>query len=1808
MKKIFLLLTLLLFISCNNEKDVGGKENKPKNSTAVMSSNEKKDIREQEEKKVETVKGDKIFTDKLISNFYLDIEDNELIIEFYENQPRRDFDGKDLLKFEPNDVEGKYSWSGKKTLKFKFNKFSMGTDYKVQFSLAEYLKKDYKDLSFGLNFEKPVINDYSVNVRRKNNQYAFYARVNLSKAETKDFINSNLRISLVDEEGDRKNLQLTKVNKYGNNTYEVLTNYIGSGFDKQKLEIQLFDQSVYTYVSYNNQGLNSYKVKESNEKFKLYMNFSKSNNLDKIKDYINIEGLDKYYTKVEGKNVIVSGNFVSGQKYKVKLFAPLAGIEKDEIFEIKIPSLQPALEFKNDGVYLADVKEKKVRIKTRNLSSVKISIKKVEEHNLSWFRNNYGYSTDIKDNNRYDEYSLIRFGTELYSEKVDISDELNKWIETDIDLTKIGEKYNKKGIYLVEVTYGAEDLLVPLKDYEDTEKNKDANNNYYFSDYIYRNGRINKTVILSDIGVIAKRASERLFVYTQDISTGKTIGNAKVTVNYEDGEKIGYTNEDGVAVLNFKGYWNQIKVEKDGEISIVNRYQDSINYSMADNTGVYKNKGIDAYIYTERGVYRPGDNIYISSILFEEEKELPENIGLTMKIYTPLGKLYKELNSKGGIESLYTFEFATDSKDPTGNWRMELYMGKKLLKSQYVKVETVVPPKIRVKNKLKLNEEKIDLTVNSEYLFGAKSKGLKYNTEFTMELSNATFDNYRAYSFVNESLNVDSQSKQYREGILDEEGQANEEFYLELTDAPYKLDLIATTDVFQKDGRKVTESEVLTYDYYDSYAGIERYTKYGEIGEKISLKTALLDKDGKEENGKLTYYVYKNDTYWWWDYSSYNSYKKHFKKNEDTMLVDSGNVTGGDKINFALEEYGTYYVEVVAPNGHRAGTFVKSGYYSYGNNKADTFIKLELNKKEYKVGDKGVLSFESPTKGYAIINFENKGDIIGSERVEVIKGINQYDFDIEDKYFPGVYANVIILQNLKEKVSDKDTRLQGLQYIKVTREKEVLKAELVTKDKYKEPKEIEVEVKTDRPNSAFTLAVVDEGLLSITRYKSPNPYDYFFAKERYNINNYDNYRYILDYNKTEAYKTFTPGGGYAEAMMEKRALKSDAGVNEVKRFKSVSMFKSGVTDENGYAKVNFSMDDYMGELRFMLVATKDGSFGNSEKSAKVMGDVVLYPGLPRTLAPKDKVISNLNVFINEAKGKVGKVGVKVEGPLKIDGPSEFEVDSSKASEENYEFNIEALNETGVARVTYYFESDGFRREKVVDIAVNTPAPYLSYKQEYEVDGKKEVAFDINKEAVKNSADAEIRVSRYPLYNLYGRLQYLIRYPYGCVEQTTSSIFPQLYLDKFLDLSIEEKSEINKNITKGIERLEKFQLYNGSMAYWIDESYTSDWGTNYSYYFLIEAIDKGYYVPDYFINNLRKYQYNKSNNTRDLNMTNIYRLYIMALDENPNLNAMNYYKQNTMNKMNNTEKFLLAGAFDLAGYRTTAQNMIKGIKYEVEESYWDTTFGSALRDKAIILDVLSRLGKSDESERLNQEILRKLAGKEWYSTQTVAYSLISVSNYREIETDKKAIDYEYVIDGVSYKRELRGANETINLTSHLGKNIEIKNNSADKLYVNYLFQGKMDQREQDYYANEVRLNVRYYDDDGNEIGDFNEISRGKSVWAIYQLEKQSNKKYKNLALYQNLPSGLEIENLRLNQSAYPDWVYDKINTYATIRSSDIRDDKMIWFFDMNYTNEIYFVLKLNAVSKGEYYMPGAVVEAMYSKSIGAGLKGRDIIIK
>jgi hypothetical protein len=465
----------------------------------------------------------------------------------------------------------------------------------------------------------------------------------------------------------------------------------------------------------------------------------------------------------------------------------------------------------------------------------------------------------------------------------------------------------------------------------------------------------------------------------------------------------------------------------------------------------------------------------------------------------------------------------------------------------------------------------------------------------------------------------------------------------------------------------------------------------------------------------------------------------------------------------------------------------------------------------------------------------------------------------------------------------------------------------------------------------------------------------------------------------------------------------------------------------------------------------------------------------------------------------------------------------------------------------------------------------------------------------------MEVSSVPTVDFGRRLDYLIQYPHGCVEQTTSSVFPQLYSTEIMDLDAVYKQKIQKNVTAGIQRLGGFQLANGGFSYWPGNSQADDWGTSYAGHFLIEAETKGYVLPINFKSKWISYQQKMAKQWRfeneyDNDFAQAYRLYTLALAGSPDLASMNRLRETV--GISNESKLRLAASYAMIKQNAAGMSLLS--KSFIDEQNSDDTYhyyyyyGSAERNRAMALETLILLDQKPRAFAMATKLAKDLSSQKWMSTQTTAYGLYAMAKFAK-SNGTKGVSIQFSNAG---KKEVITTDKTIaqrNLSVNTGNNtVTIKNNKKNTLFVRVLNSGILSIGNEKVVQNNISANVVFKDRKGKVIN-VSKIAQGTEFYGEVTLTNLKNERVENIALSQILPSGFEIVNTR-----YTDFRDVTANIADYI---DIRDDRANYYFSMKAAETRQFKILLNASYLGKYYLPGLQCEAMYDNDFLARTKGQ-----
>lgn len=1511
--------------------------------------------------------------------------------------------------------------------------------------------------------------------------------------------------------------------------------------------------------------------------------------------------------------------------------------------QVSFSDMLPNVKMLGKGVIIPNTERLVLPFEAVSLKAVDVTIVRIYENNVDQF---------LQVNNLSESNELKRVGRPLIKKMIrldnDAALDLRKTNRFALDLSKIiktepGAIYNVKFTFKKAYSvYRCDNDTMPASDLEqikeEREENWDDNNEHEFSywdywdEYVYDDYNwqerdnpcsnsyftsdkwVSRNVMASDLGIIAKRGTgEEIFFAVTDLKTTNTISG--VTLEVYDYQKQligkGTTDNEGFARFNTsrKPY---MLIAKNGSQRGYLRLDDgsSLSLSRFDVSGEVVQKGLKGFIYGERGVWRPGDSIYTMFVLDDHAAPIPKNHPVSFELYNPQGQLYKRLVKNASVNGFYSFHTATNPDAPTGSWSAKVKVGGATF-SKNIRIETVQP------NRLKINidfgvpaikkSEPLHAKLESKWLHGATASNLRATVEVSYSTATTAFPKFADYVFEDPSQRFYAENEKIFEGDLDENGVANITANLEVGDnAPGMLNANFVTKVFEPGGNFSVDRFSIPYHPFPAYLGLRLPKGDKERGMLLTdtnhtVNIVSLTPEGKYTlgNKKVKVELYKVEWKFWWDQTNENGNSSYSESNyrramqEDEITLVNG--VGKWKLRMDYPEWGRYLLKVIdMEGGHSSGKIFYMDWPGWagrpqreGGGDA-AMLTLNTDKQKYRVGEDVKLSIPSGKEGRALVSIETGSKIVETHWLKLTQGQTNFTFKTTKAMLPNVFVHVTLVQPHAQTANDLPIRMYGVIPVSVEDPATVLQPQLKTPSylRSEEPAQFTVSEATGKPMT-YTLAVVDDGLLDLTRYKTPDPHGHFYSKEALGVKTWDLYDFVM--------------GAYAVEMNRILAIGGDEGINmkegnkKANRFKPVVQFLGPFHLDAKQSKTHtIKLPQYIGSVRVMVVAGENGAYGSTEKSLAVKKPLMVLATLPRVLGPGESVKLPVTVFATEKNIKDVKVQIQANELLQINGNTSKSIKFSKTGEEMVDFDLKVLSVLGVAKVKVVATSGNERAEFDIELDVRNPNPVVTDNVEGTADGGKTWSANYKPVGMSGTNTAVLEVSTIPPINLGKRLEYLIQYPYGCVEQTTSSVFPQLVLNKLFDLPKERERQIDKNIRIGIQRLKHFQHADGGLGYWPGMAETDDWSTSYAGHFMIEAQNVGYTLPVNFLTEWKKYQKNRamnwtySNDRSDL--VQAYRLYTLALAQSPEMGAMNRLKE--QKNLSAAAKWRLAAAYALTGQREVSEYLIKGLALTVP-AYMEMgyTYGSNVRDEAMILETLTLLNHKQEAANVVTEIAKHLSSDQWYSTQTTAYSLIAIAKYSGVSGAARELNFTYMVGGKNASDQtVKGVITQIPVAVN-GGSISVQNKGGQKLYTRVILRGQPEVGDNTDASNNLSFEVKYRNSSGNEINP-SKLEQGTDFMAEVTITNPGSLgKYDNMALTQIFPSGWEIHNTRMDGTALP-------RTASTPTYLDIRDDRVNTFFNINPTQKQTYYVLLNASYIGRYYLPTVYCEAMYNGKINA----------
>ena len=1401
------------------------------------------------------------------------------------------------------------------------------------------------------------------------------------------------------------------------------------------------------------------------------------------------------------------------------------------------------------------------------------------------------------------------------------------------NLTKVsGETLSEddEAVWDTPETYYYYNGSVPMdwSQYRWTERDNPCHPSYYMN-----SDRIAAcNIFASNLGMIVKRNSlNKLWIAVNNILDTKPVAKAQVTIYNFQLQPIGKgeTNGEGLVEITPKGVPFIAVAEADKQkayVRVVDGEEQSV--SRFDVGGKDIQKGLKGFIYGERGVWRPGDTLHISFMLEDREKRIPDKHPVALEIYNPRGQFYTKMISTQGTNGFYTFDVPTQADDPTGLWNAYVKVGGTAFHKS-LRIETIKPNRLKITlalpTILQASSKDVYAPLTSSWLTGATASRLKAKVEMSLSKVNTQFKNYGQYLFNNPATDFTTVRADVFNGVLDAEGRAGVNIQLPVaTGAPGMLNATLTTRVFEPGGDASIYSQTVPFSPFTSYVGInlnQPKGKYIETDKDHVFDIVTVNDQGQPVNrSNLEYKIYRISWSWWWE-NGEESFGTYINNSSITPVASGNLQTTGGKASFKFRinypDWGRYLVYVKdRESGHATGGTVYIDWPDWRgrSNKTDPsgikMLAFSLDKDSYEIGETATAIIPAAAGGRALVSLENGSTVLQQQWLEVSdQGDTKLTFKITPEMAPNVYLHISLLQPHAQTVNDLPIRMYGIAPVFVTNRQTILQPQIKMPEVLRPETDFNVTVseKSGKPMT-YTLAIVDDGLLDLTNFKTPDPWNEFYAREALGIRTWDMYDDVLGASGGRYSSLFSTGG---DASLKP----ADAKAN---RFKPVVKFIGPFYLAKGKQQTHtLKLPMYVGSVRAMVVAGQDGAYGNAEKTAFVRTPLMLLSTLPRVLSTQEEITVPVNVFAMENQVKNVTVSLEASGAgVQITGNRQQSLTFDQPGDQLAYFTLKTGSKTGKATIHLTASGNGQQTKETIEIEVRNPNPVVTLRnsQWIEAGQEAELSYTLAGSSSANN-QVQLEVSRIPSVDISRRFDFLYNYQHHCTEQLTSKALPLLFVSQFKAVDEQEAEKIKTNVQEAIRQIYARQLPNGGFVYWPGNAVADEWITSYTGMFLTLAQEKGYAVHPNVLNKWKRFQRAAAQNWRmpqeasnwqiwQSELQQAFRLYTLALAGAPEYGAMNRMKEQP--GLSIQAKWRLAAAYALTGKMKPAGELVYNAETTViPYSSMNLIYGSSDRDEAMILETLILMKRDRDALQQAKKVSQNLAQENWFSTQSTAFALMAMG--RLAEQLSGTLDFTWSWNGKQQPavKSAKAVFEKEIATSPKSGTVSVKNQGKGALSVDLITRTQLLNDTLPAIADNIRLDVKYTDMAGSPIS-VEDIRQGTDFMSAVTLSNISGTSdYSNLALTHIIPSGWEIYNERMivpeasssnsNEANTPESSADKY-TYK-----DIRDDRVLTYFDLRRGESKTFTVRLQATYAGNFILPAIQCEAMYDAVVQARTK-------
>lgn len=1502
----------------------------------------------------------------------------------------------------------------------------------------------------------------------------------------------------------------------------------------------------------------------------------------KISSFIKVTPEQKYTVNPRSHGFAVTGNFKPQDRVTVTvkqgLPSVMGGALKEEWQRAFVfPDKHPSIEFESSWRVITPAGLLRIPLESVNIDRIKVFAWKLYENNIpyalrsSW----YEFPMDLSEQVFYNSYT--------------VAGKPNEVVRRALDLRPVTS--GDKGVFLISAR-------------------NDKDGQYWMETSTVLN--------VTDLGVTAKVGQDSVFAWVNSIQTGEPVYGAKVTFWSYANQPIAIAETDirGIAVAELKDPKQQAPVlatvAKGDDIAFVKLNNGLFGGSgEIDTSGrAWLRNGYEAYCYLPRDIFRPGEKVSFRAVVRDANNAAPKPFPLTARFTAPTGKVWLERTAKLTAEGTFAADVDLPAEAPLGSWTATLHAPGVNAAIGYKSflIEEFAPPRLVVgtaadKHRLVGVDEAV-LSISSRYVFGALAEDLPWEAE--QNVIPITFHpaGWSGYSFYDTEAGFDAGSDFIGSGRLDEKGEAVAAINSKMWRTSSMARIAARAGVMEEGGRWVYKTVTVDWFPRNVMLGI-KMPQETALNKKFEFQAAAVDPDGKAAGTKkLKYKIFRQV---WQTVVYEENGRRQSRSQRDLQERGGGEISlseGSGSASFMPPQGGTYLLRVEdAESGAKASLYFS--VYDYHGEEFDIAeeetnlpdkVELMTDKQEYKPGEIVKVKVKAPFTGRVLLSVETHKvvhrvvqDMKGREEVEISFRANEF-------MLPNAWLTAQVIRSGEDTPRGEPFRSFGAAALALDNSGTLLTVDMEEIGTIEPgPLDVDLTVKDERGRGTaaeVTVMLVDETVLGLTGYRSPDPWSFFTERRMLGMETFDLYNLIIA-PEDEQTQLLTAGGGGA---LDELAMAARDALSPVKaqRFKILTLTQTVKTGSNGKATAHFDVPEFAGAARLTAVAVSAKASGSTDGRLAINREVVLEPSLPRALAPDDVLTVPLTLFNMSSRDIDVRVGIKPDGPIRLEGEDKFIVSLNAASTASRQLKFTGTG-FGVARVAFTAEWPEGKIADEIELPVRPAAPRVSISEAGLVEKNRNYKVDLSGDWFKGTRQGQVMLSAMPQIAMADVAQYLITYPHGCLEQTVSSAWAPLVMPELVaavDPELAPKEALKGSLQMRIAKIRGMQNYDGGFMRWPGYNWGAAWDSMYATHFLVEAKRRGADVPQKSLTSALNYvrlQLNampRHDGAGEWKMTltrRAYACYVLALSGEKQLGWMSSLLDR-QKELPPAARLLLAAAYGEAGENKIAESLLtKTLEVIKSEPGGNEIYDSNLRNKALLLLAHTHIDPlSAEAASAAFSVMNSFRTSRYYSTQEGGFSLLALARYYSAQPaeGKPAGSIE---DGSGKTvAKLNETSRTISASIGDSESFTFINTGESKLFVAATVSG-VPTKPVAPVDNGITIRQWVKDRNGDEITD--SVARGEALTATVEIIPKAGT-LRNIVVSIPLAAGLEVENPQLAEGS------GSLPYNARVEQ---RDDRVLLFIDA-LSGKMKWSYSLRQVTAGRFTVPQYSAECMYDPAI------------